>query len=496
MIEQLRIGVMLPGEASVGAFEAGGLGALLTGVQAVNRAAGGTRVAIDAISGASSGALAAVLAARILVTGRDPVDPLHRAWVREPSISALRAHATRAPLSLDRARQLAYELLAAEADEVGPPQERVWLTLSLASLRGFNYCVEGTVDGERYPVHATSYTDYVELALDRRLNPWQEAVDAAIASASHPLAFPPVALDRSKNRQAYVGNGIMNLPEGQLDLWYADGGLLDRQPLGRCLRLVADRDRDEKVRRMVVLLRTNCDVAPSSHDPAWSGLDREPQWGATLGRALRVLTAHSVYEDVRRAQKTNNYLKWTDDLATDLAEALDGLGDADRERVLGVLRTAGEKIAAEKDAVSPPVSRGRTVPREDLKAALCSTLRIAAGLDAKVPVHISEVAGSYGEIAGESLARFGGFFAERSRSHDFLLGYRDMTRWLNDTLRERGGLHDPDIAVSAAQQRARTIPGWIGGRGDGSPGLRTQAAAVGLGVRALGLALRERMERR
>src|SRR3954452_1203636 len=132
MIEQLRIGVMLPGEASVGAFEAGGLSALLTGVQAINRAGGGTRVVIDAISGASSGALAAVLAARILVTGRDPVDPLHQAWVREPSISALRARATRAPLSLDRARQLASELLAADAAEVGPPQERVWLTLSLA----------------------------------------------------------------------------------------------------------------------------------------------------------------------------------------------------------------------------------------------------------------------------------------------------------------------------------------------------------------------------
>ena len=100
------------------------------------------------------------------------------------------------------------------------------------------------------------------------------------------------------------------------------------------------------------------------------------------------------------------------------------------------------------------------------------TPRLAAGLESKLQVDISEVVGRNSEVAGASLARFGGFFAERTRAHDFLLGYRNMLIWMCNNL-ERADV-DAAPAMAAARTRATTIPGWIGGRSGRqcSPGLR------------------------
>src|SRR5690242_6213347 len=109
-LPQLRIALSLPGEASLGSFQAGAVSALLVALREVNhRAAGAVR--LDVITGASSGALTAVLAARALLGGQDPIAPLRRAWVSEPSLDALRGRDRLAPLSLDRARQVAREEL-------------------------------------------------------------------------------------------------------------------------------------------------------------------------------------------------------------------------------------------------------------------------------------------------------------------------------------------------------------------------------------------------
>ena len=48
------------------------------------------------------------------------------------------------------------------------------------------------------------------------------------------------------------------------------------------------------------------------------------------------------------------------------------------------------------------------------------TVRAATGLEGKRVVNLEAVTGEAGELAGVSLARFGGFFVERLRAHDFL----------------------------------------------------------------------------
>ena len=73
---QIRLSVTLSGGASLGAYHAGVLAALVTAVQQVS-AREPDRVRFDAIGGASAGALASMFAAHALLNGLDPVDVLY-----------------------------------------------------------------------------------------------------------------------------------------------------------------------------------------------------------------------------------------------------------------------------------------------------------------------------------------------------------------------------------------------------------------------------------
>ena len=376
---------MLPGEASLGAFEAGAMSALVIGVQAVNAEASRDRVVVDVLSGASSGALTAVLAARMLLSGQDPVAPLRRAWVQEPSIKALCGQGRGAPLSLDRARDVAYDVLTSNPPASGVKQQAdVTVAFALCCLRGFTYEMIGR---ERYydrdarkkarPIQATSFADWANITFNAAshargfTDAWNKAVDSAIASASHPLAFPPVLLNREEERDEYLRRGIRNLPgdDEELELWYADGGMLDRQPLGRCLDLVALKDGRPTPRRSSAW---SCSSAPTATARPSRPIRCGPppataRLGATLTRTLRVVTTHSLFEDLRRAEKTNNQLAGP-------AGSPRGSRTPSRVRRSGVKAALREQVAEinlERSDLSPGM-RPKPEPRASTDRTTCT----------------------------------------------------------------------------------------------------------------------------
>ena len=80
---RVRIALTISGAVSLGAFEGGALAALITGVQAAQRLATDRQqpdLRIDAFGGASAGAITAVLAARAVTAGLDPVAMMEQAW--------------------------------------------------------------------------------------------------------------------------------------------------------------------------------------------------------------------------------------------------------------------------------------------------------------------------------------------------------------------------------------------------------------------------------
>jgi predicted acylesterase/phospholipase RssA len=461
----LRIALTLPGAVSLGAFEAGAVAALLSGVQAVN-AEDPDAVDIDVITAASAGSLTGLLAARVLLEGKDPVPVFHRAWVVDPTLHQLRGEGWQAPLSSSRVRARARALLELrDVEDFGSPQgTEIALDMALGGLRGFEYEV-GRPE-RRVPLRATSHLDWGPYTFKGSGDDdVAGAMEVAWASAAHPAAFPAALLDRSELRCKYEENRIRNLPpEGQpLSFWYVDGGVLDNEPLGRCLDVVGDIKQDDNAERLVLVVRPDPEPAPAKEDPAWTGRCPRPRWTVSLTRALRMLVTHSLYEDLRRVQKTNSRIRWTDDLADTLADLLKAAPRA-REELEGVL----DRIARDKawlDRAGKPDS-GPKEP-ESLAALVRRVLGEATGLHEKIPVGVEVItaqpaavgAGARSprvRLAGTGLANFGGFLARRFREHDFAVGYHRAVAWMADSDRGLKAYGLPKPLATRAVEAATT----------------------------------------
>jgi hypothetical protein len=243
----------------------------------------------------------------------------------------------------------------------------------------------------------------------------------------------------------------------------------------------------------VLVVRTDCELPPGPEDRRYADPEQPPEWTATLARSFRLITTHSVYEDLRRAEKTNAHIAWLRDLASRVGALLDGDDPSVRQTLLDLLA----RIDADRARVIPDCNREPLAGSHDVTELLERTLLAAAGVESKLEVDIEIVEGDPTQLASASLGRFGGFLAERVRSQDFLIGYGDMLSWME---RDPGGLEWYGVPVelvrpacAAARERGVTIPGWLGGRSRGRrPSLRDGAQLVGLGVRAAGIGLRDR----
>jgi predicted acylesterase/phospholipase RssA len=515
-VPPLRIAITLPGEASLGTFEAGAMAALCVGLQAIDEPG---RPVIDVLTGASSGALTAVLAARVLLAGEDPVRTLRRAWVSEPTLDALTSHDTRAPLTLDRARDVAGELLSQPFpdDDVARQKAQsvpVTLDFALACLRGWTYQIPPPAPED---LTATSYVDWSRTSVgtedaDRGgFTPkWQYAVESAIASASHPLAFPPTSLDRSSQaiRDEYDRNRVLNFPDdtgpGSRELWYSDGGLVDRQPLGRCIASV--QEIEEPGHRLFLVLRPEAERAPPREDPAWTEAGAPPTWRETLSRALRIVAGHSLQEDLRAVEKINQRIRAQKTLETALIELL--RSHHDREEVLARLTTVAGEVEELRSPwrhhPEPHEMAAARAPRtgagqhdERVKRLVRQVLETTTGLSNKIPVQVELISGDPAYLTGGGHHQFGGFLAESLRANDFLVGYEAMLAWMDRGLHRHGvSGRDQKVACDAARDRAATIPGWLGGvTNRRRASLRTQQEVARVGLKAAWIALKGRRAR-
>jgi predicted acylesterase/phospholipase RssA len=432
----LRIALTLPGGITPGTFEAGAVSGLLAWTQEVNNRQANA-VVVDVIAGASAGALTALLAARVLLAGDDPVAAFRQAWVAAPSLRALRGRGRSAPLSLRRARTVAHSVLFAPLGaEPRPPQTApVSLDIALGCLRGLSQEIpaeEGSA-GNRRRLTTTSYLDWSTYKLsdpptssNTNAEQWTDAINSVIASASHPLFFRAHSLDREPLRENYTAQGIINLPAGDdtLRLWYTDGGLVDNEPLGRCLDHVADIDRTAKSARLVMLLRSNMRRPPSSESPAWAGEGR-PLWTQTLARVLGLVASHSADQDLVEVEKVNARLGWTKDVAAKVAELVGERADAraSLEQLLGT-------IDRERAALAPITRPEPAADDGSLTKLIESVLQSASGLAGKVVTDVAVFMPDPEFPGPQPMDGLLGFIQRKEREEHFAAGYWSMLKWI------------------------------------------------------------------
>ncbi len=457
-MSELRIALTLPGGMSLGTFEAGAVSALLTGIGQVNAVAPGA-VRVDCISGASAGALSALLAARVLMAGEHAVPMFHRAWVSGPSLGRLQGRRPRAPLSLRHARAIAREYRSAPAPADGSRRQAspVTLTIPLGCLRGYPETITldtgATVTGMRY-LDVAKHTLEPIAAGSRPGTPqageWSKATDEAIASASHPLMFPPAWLDdhnlagvrciNGGDVETKDGDGQTNGDDQQAGtrrrrgLWYTDGGLLDNAPLGACVDAVQGLDGGAGCDRLMLLVRANTTPAVPATVQAWTSR-AQPLWTETLARALSLLITHSIDRDLLLVEGVNQRLRNAAKLAEALSDLLDDTQEV-RDAMMAVANqpeTPGMKLS---DCVNAAVLQtANAVGKQQL--GVCVVTPNPATPDA---------------AAGTQL---GAIIHRGRRERDFAIGYQQMLRWMES----EGGLGArlPRQLSGAACEAARKV---------------------------------------
>ncbi len=470
---RVRLGLTISGAVALGAFEGGVLAALINAIRPLSQG-DDEEVVIDAIGGASAGSMTALLAARCLTGGYDPVPVMQEAWVTGDSIQHLLHNLGDSPLSADDLRKLAEHLFRDDAPKAGGSQRSpVQVAMTLACLRGLEYDAQ---QPNRPGITATTYVDVVTLEVQPGWNASSflqpdrsSPADVSIASGANEMAFPPQLLARETDRAKYEAQGL-TIPEGGY-LWYTDGGTIDNEPLGHTLDLTNDLDRncpDDTVRTHVLI---HPDPAGSPSGMDWCDPANPPTWLSTLLRADHLQRTQSLYDDLRNVIKTNTRLLWMDQVLESISQVISGFSEEDQDRLAVALRSVIASIDGDRLGLAgshdPPEPTAGLEPSALFERAI----RTASGTSGKRPVGVEVIspvrlAGQQGRsvaqmLAGEILGHFGGFFDENLRASDFDLGYECALEWMTAGLPRCGLTADQTKqAIAAASDGYKVQQLW------------------------------------
>jgi predicted acylesterase/phospholipase RssA len=426
--DPLGITLTLPGSASLGAFQAGALAALAVVIDELR--AQGREVRVDAVGGASAGSIVMLLFTHCLLTGRDAPALLRDAWVDEVDAELLRSGGQRSPLEFDALRDEIISFLEDEDEhpfEVHDPiEEPVMLQVSLTSLLGFVTPV--TIATGRSEL--LTFADHMTFRLTPRHSTellttpaGRSPLDAVIASASHPAAFPPRLVDRGGDDDHFTGSGVEQVPEHDR-LWYTDGGLVESHPVGRTLQ-AAHRHAGRRSGTRLHLVVDPRSSGPSGSDE-WADADADRGWLSGIRRALSILPTQALHDDLREIAERNQRLAALDELLDDLVAsgAIDDRSEWE-ERIRRV---------ADLDGQSP------------IDVDIISPLRLADGTDDGVT----------DLLAGDFIGAFGGFLSRDLRRNDFALGWAATEGWAEQGLFDHGVGRDGTDRVMARLADRRT----------------------------------------
>lgn len=433
--------MVIPGAVSLGAYEAGALTALFRLIDASRG-----RIVLDTIVGASAGSVTGAILAHALLTGRG-ADALEDLWVRQASIQNLLAGRTlpgrpRAPLSTQVLERWARAHLTGEG--IGPDAEPIVMVVSIANLRGLRYRIAQPESARTIP--ADTFRDARAFLLGPD-TAWSLVTEAAIASAANAFAFAPVRIQR--RREEYPAN--VELPQDVFDAWYTDGGTVYNVPLGYALDAVYDPDaiglppRWFREPRVFLLLNPH----PTSPPERWPA-SAEPTFVRTAGRASSLSRQQSLFDDLRRAEKTNSRV-----LARFQLQARLGTLLPDDERLGSAIRDMAAWAWARKRTIRGLLGRDPgpdTIEEELARRGAPSSVDAlldfvldesteTRGKDA-APIEIVSPDVEAGEVpvgdllAGERLLHFFGFFLQAARESDFGLGYRNLRAWWRSFARD------------------------------------------------------------
>lgn len=446
------------GAVALGAYEAGVLAQIFADVVAANK--NGSVVGIDAIAGASAGAVTGALLSQAIVTGEAPGAFTKRVcdtWITGLSADTLLgatgndAESLFDPATLDA---LAPKVILGDAQMAArcackevPP---VTLSIALTNVDGIPF----TIDLNGGDVFATLYADYDTFVIEGgvpHMAPgvetlstagapikgtpvsWNVVQQTAITSAAFPFAFRSQVIERDLSQYA---NAVFPAGNPNQSFNYVDGGVLNNDPIGRAIDAATFQEEAfghlNEDRTFLII-----DPDPTSRQQALEGLE-----GVQKSLSANGLPLPSLGGKVIGAY-------FNDALYRDLQQAIQ----------------ANKRIAALDGILDPLVKAGT------INEVQATSIRAAVGLDYKKPIVIERVPSLPRpfKLAGAFAGHFGGFFNQQYRESDFQVGCYEarvwFRAWINAQAPTSAALLDGNLQSGLAEAVQPPLPapgGFVG----------------------------------
>ena len=539
----LRVAFAMGGGVSLGAFSGAALGEVVK--QLIdNRDSRYDKVEFDVFSGTSAVSLSLALMIHTLADPRQPEDPetvlkrQHEAWVERIGIQQLipdpKMDHVNSLLNPGAVNEIARDML--NWREGWKPKtrslgDRVLFACTLSNLNGIP--IDGRNQGEGKPFldakRTTLYSDlrvfdlrltpeqasaemnptsddrrWVRMDLPRSRAQWLKIAGTAVACGAFPLAFEPVALERSSEEYGALWPHQKE-NEQSFPFTFVDGGVFENEPLRAAMQLIARQDAGaQDIERILVLIDPY--VGSETHTYAldyhrdlyiespkrflfqlseWidgKDIKKRPYTDRLIAAGTALMGAvkgQASYRDWLRADKVNSRLEWRIPLIEWIGKMTEKLSDQDVSELSAELHATLNEVLDSKGDRSTIRPEDLTSAREherilrdwpdtlvepsegsrgNLLLNLVSLIDQVSGLRRKrslpvvgiAPIPITDPQYGAGEgptndvpLAGDFMMNFGGFFCKEFREHDYLAG-RAVTGYAIRTL-----LNDPTAREAA-----------------------------------------------
>lgn len=484
-----RFALCLSGGVSLGAYEAGVVLQLYRSVSAFNehpQIQSRASLRIDAIAGASAGAVTGLALGQAIAVRRSPAEletRLRSCWVDMLNLENLLSD----PSGEDPDDALFTDTIMRQVSLVtvdSPPDEAlgdepICLWMALTNLEGIPYVVRFGREESRAlqtstEIYGLEHRDAAPFlingsniwCLDDRLgavaaNPspvdvaakWQAAVGAAQASSAFPGAFRPSVQQRELRaypgyqcfRRAADGESAGAPPAhafpDRASFHFVDGGLFNNEPIGNAIDAV------QYLNRI---------------DPR-----RSPLQNPTVSRSYLVVEPDPVLPAELEAQLQKQLLKG-DPLPimplTVLGQVVDGYFS---EALTSDFRTAAQTNARlEKlERVWCQAMAGLPVEQQKLLEDVKGQILDAVGLAGKDLVTLDRIPAHPAcghRLAGAFAGHFGGFLKQEYREADFITGQREAWRWMRQWTTLFLQAHAEELGMEAREICAEFAASVIG----------------------------------
>ncbi len=476
-----KLAIAISGAVSLGSFESGVMYEIIEAIAQHNLHPNTTedqKIVIDVITGASAGAMTAAIVAQKLLLEADKLrDPyqnhIYRAWVEEADIQTLlqfgkEDNPDMAILSSGFVQQVGNKYLLNRYNS-NPPNvaqrhpavaDSIQLGIALSNLNGFDFKINLTniqgqlnSDNEQnnsftYTKHKDCYITQIQGDKDDNYNLWELIKRIAIASGSFPFAFQVQEIDRISSDSAYKGSEFHTEPGKELKkqpFAYTDGGIFENEPLGMAISLAKKLDKSPQDDQQRFFLY----VAPG---PKSSGINKD----FTAAKAFYVNTAFALAGGIftqsrfqdwiqvsdanQSVQEFNNQAWFLRDLLKQHPEKYSEFAEV-AGKLLNTLYTDKQQREADKERLNQQFKeevQQLTSLGENGEAVALSwidavqALEKAANLSSKELLTVYAITAKDGELAGEKLSAFGGFFDRRFRDYDYYVGRKKAVDFLKN----------------------------------------------------------------